>query len=209
MTTPTTLYRLYNSTDVLLYVGIGGNPGRRWQQHRGAKHWWGDVTRVTLEHHPTREEALAAELDAIRAERPLHNIAGRVAPTYPPRFVPPKWIHQSIALGAYLNIERTPHYTTVEIDRDEATNAIGPSYQVPDHVLEATERAARAGARRLWAEGCTREEFPVTAGQRCRRVHVPHRFEHLAIGAMEISEVFGEISRLEQLTLALEAGAAA
>lgn len=72
--TPTTLYRLFDSVGALLYVGIAGNPGRRFEQHAGNKPWWGDVAVVTLEHYPSREAASMAEADAIRAENPRHNV---------------------------------------------------------------------------------------------------------------------------------------
>lgn len=74
---PTTLYRLFDTEGALLYVGIAGNPGRRWEQHRKDKPWWGDVASTRLEHFATREEAAAAELEAIRTEDPRHNIVGR------------------------------------------------------------------------------------------------------------------------------------
>lgn len=77
---PTTLYRLYAADDSLLYVGIAGNPGRRWEQHAGVKPWWGHVSRTTCEHFPTREAAARAELVAIRTENPKHNIAGARGP---------------------------------------------------------------------------------------------------------------------------------
>lgn len=70
----TTLYRLFASDDQLLYVGIAGNPGRRFEQHAHDKPWWSEVSRVSLTHFPGRIEALEAERDAIRAERPQHNI---------------------------------------------------------------------------------------------------------------------------------------
>jgi predicted GIY-YIG superfamily endonuclease len=73
---PTTLYRLYNSQDRLLYIGIAGNPGRRFQQHRGDKPWWGEVSRTELEHYADRDQAAAAELEAIRDEKPLYNVVG-------------------------------------------------------------------------------------------------------------------------------------
>jgi predicted GIY-YIG superfamily endonuclease len=72
----TTLYRLYDEADNLLYIGIAGNPGRRFEQHRGEKPWWGEVARTTLTHYATRQEALYAELSAINTEHPRHNIIG-------------------------------------------------------------------------------------------------------------------------------------
>lgn len=72
--TPTTLYRLYDPEGTLLYVGIAGNPGRRLQDHRRDKPWWGEVSVIKLEHFPSRPEAEAHEVAAIHAERPTHNV---------------------------------------------------------------------------------------------------------------------------------------
>lgn len=77
MTSPTTLYRLFDSEGALLYVGVAGNPGRRWEQHAGEKPWWGLVARTTLQHFEHRQDALVAELEAIRNEDPIYNIVGR------------------------------------------------------------------------------------------------------------------------------------
>lgn len=70
----TTLYRFYNDDGQLLYVGIAGNPARRFEQHAHEKTWWDDVRRVTVNHFDTREQAAVAEVAAIREERPLHNV---------------------------------------------------------------------------------------------------------------------------------------
>ncbi|MGH9157591.1 MAG: hypothetical protein ACRD1K_17545 [Acidimicrobiales bacterium] len=61
----------------LLYIGIGGNPGRRFEQHAADKPWWSEVSRVKIEHFPDRPDALAAELDAIRKESPKCNLEGK------------------------------------------------------------------------------------------------------------------------------------
>jgi len=73
----TTLYRFFDADDRLLYVGIAGNPGRRFHQHANGpdgKPWWSHVARSTMEHFDTREEAAAAEVAAIVTERPMHNV---------------------------------------------------------------------------------------------------------------------------------------
>lgn len=72
--TPTTLYRLYNADGELLYIGIAGNPGRRFEQHRKDKPWWGTVAEIKVEHFDTRDQAAQAETAAIKHERPLHNV---------------------------------------------------------------------------------------------------------------------------------------
>lgn len=80
---PTTLYRMYGGRSIikprgrLLYVGITGNPKRRTAQHRASKVWFPEVTRTKIKVYPTRSAAAAAELAAIRRERPRHNIIGR------------------------------------------------------------------------------------------------------------------------------------
>lgn len=73
---PTTLYRLRDTASRLLYVGIAGNPGRRFEQHRKDKLWWGEVARIDLEHHPDRASAATAEMAAIKSEGPAYNIVG-------------------------------------------------------------------------------------------------------------------------------------
>lgn len=71
-----TLYRFYDATDRLLYVGISEHGPERWADHRRSKRWWEDVVRSTMETFPTRAEAAAAELAAIRTEDPAYNVAG-------------------------------------------------------------------------------------------------------------------------------------
>jgi hypothetical protein len=99
MTTHTTVYRLFDTNRRLLYVGIAGNPGRRFEQHRLDRPWWADVATVTLEHYPARTEASAAEIHAIRTESPVHTIAGWTAPP-PARLATPELVARFDALVA-------------------------------------------------------------------------------------------------------------
>lgn len=74
---PTTLYRLFDSEGGLVYVGItSGNPLLRWKAHSHHQWWWQSVATARLEHFDSRPEAAAAELEAIRSERPSQNQAG-------------------------------------------------------------------------------------------------------------------------------------
>lgn len=68
------LYRFYDHADVLLYVGLTADPGRRITQHRSTKSWWHQVSRVELEHFETLYEVRTAEAIAIREEAPLYNV---------------------------------------------------------------------------------------------------------------------------------------
>lgn len=72
----TALYRLYDATDQLLYVGVSHNPDVRWGQHSLNKEWWPQVAKRTVDWHETRLLAEAAEATAISSEKPRHNIVG-------------------------------------------------------------------------------------------------------------------------------------
>lgn len=76
----TTLYRFFDADSQLLYVGIAGNPGRRFHQHAKEKHWWTQVAASTMQHFNMRVEAERAEELAIRTERPLYNVTHNDAP---------------------------------------------------------------------------------------------------------------------------------
>lgn len=73
---PTLLYRLFDTDDHLLYIGITCNPPQRWERHRSTKSWWKRVVRKEMTAYPDRSAALTAEAEAIRTERPVHNIHG-------------------------------------------------------------------------------------------------------------------------------------
>ncbi|MFD7705663.1 GIY-YIG nuclease family protein [Streptomyces sp. NPDC059786] len=70
----TALYRLYDDTGRLLYIGITYRPEARWKAHAATKTWWPDVASKVTEWHATRLLAEAAEVAAIKAELPLYNV---------------------------------------------------------------------------------------------------------------------------------------
>lgn len=76
----TALYRHYDATGQLLYVGISNDYARRTDEHAASKPWWSEVAETRVEHFPSRKDALAAERRAIASEAPLYNVqhAGRV-----------------------------------------------------------------------------------------------------------------------------------
>lgn len=67
------LYRFYDATGALLYIGLTADPGARWQSHAREKPWWHEVRGVSLETYPDRATVLAAETRAIAVENPRHN----------------------------------------------------------------------------------------------------------------------------------------
>jgi predicted GIY-YIG superfamily endonuclease len=106
---PAAVYRLFDADDRLLYVGCSESMRTRLNAHRCEKDWFPTVTRTTVQGFPTREEALAAELAAIRSEAPVHNVKGKVTET-----------HQTVDL--YFRIERAlrlPYASSIRIGSDQ------------------------------------------------------------------------------------------
>ena len=68
------LYRHFDATGILLYVGISFHPLVRTKQHSAVSWWTDQIANITIEYFPTRMEAMAAEAKAVQEENPLHNI---------------------------------------------------------------------------------------------------------------------------------------
>jgi hypothetical protein len=66
-----------------MYLGISPSKfdelEKRQAEHKRASHWCNLSVRVGTATFPTRDAAPAAELEAIRTEKPLYNIVGRAA----------------------------------------------------------------------------------------------------------------------------------
>ena len=77
VTGETYLYRFYDARGMLLYIGITGDFGKRWQQHAQKQPWWNDRRRMTVDLYDTRDDAIDAEALAIFAEQPKHNVLHR------------------------------------------------------------------------------------------------------------------------------------
>lgn len=69
----TALYRHFDDSGNLLYVGISNSAVRRLGQHMYGSQWASLISKVEIEHLSSRQEALAAEKAAIRAEMPAWN----------------------------------------------------------------------------------------------------------------------------------------
>lgn len=75
----TALYRVYDASDRLLYVGIADDVDARFHGHAQGAEWLEHAARAHIELYPDRKSAAAAELDAIRSEDPVFNGSGRPA----------------------------------------------------------------------------------------------------------------------------------
>lgn len=70
----TYLYRHFDGSGALLYVGISLSALTRLQQHNQCSHWFADIRSITIEKFDSREAAVAAETRAIQNESPAYNI---------------------------------------------------------------------------------------------------------------------------------------
>lgn len=73
MTERTALYRYFDASGDLLYVGITNSVGRRWDQQAQQQPWWPSSSRQTVDWYPTRGAAETAERAAVQTEKPLYN----------------------------------------------------------------------------------------------------------------------------------------
>lgn len=102
------VYRLYGTSDELLYIGSTVNPAARWSQHKASKEWWPDVTTYTLTWWSSQGQAYAEEYKAIRAERPAHNQLG-VFPFWEKQPVSEEAQRVAEAMAAIEEIEDSEH----------------------------------------------------------------------------------------------------
>lgn len=68
------LYRIWGDGDLLLYIGISNDFGRRWKEEAKQQPWWPEMRRLTADaFFESRAQAEAAEEAAIRTEGPKYN----------------------------------------------------------------------------------------------------------------------------------------
>lgn len=70
---PACVYRYYDGSGTLLYVGVTKRGITRNLEHASHKEWWPFVSRQEVDHFPTYREALDCERDLIVACRPPFN----------------------------------------------------------------------------------------------------------------------------------------
>lgn len=138
-----TLYRFWQD-ETLLYVGISSQHVQRMRAHSKSAAWWDRVTHATFEHFASRQEVADAERDAIRLEKPEHNIVGTEKRAYRRAgWEEPKLPPVPIVLGASDPLER--RYRIVEAARftgaatSRLTRAIGDGEL---HAWRVSERGA-------------------------------------------------------------------
>jgi len=124
---PTALYRLYDEDGVLLYAGITYDVPARWRHHRRHKAWWPQVARKQLVWFSTRREAEEAEIHAIVAGNPLHNVIKNWA-SYKATYRV-DWLHQRLK----------EHRLALRTPRKPRAKAKIAAYEQLEHQLRVLE----------------------------------------------------------------------
>lgn len=137
------VYRFFDASGDLLYIGSSGNFARRLAQHRAARPWWHEVATHTLEQHPTRRAAEAAERAAIFTERPRYNVADH--PDHRPRLA-----RRRLHDGPLVAMHEIAEY--VGVSRQRATELTkSPAFPPPTARLKMGS-IWRTEEVRAWAE---------------------------------------------------------
>lgn len=111
------VYRMFDSSGILLYIGRTSNSGRRFNEH-SSKGWFSLVATITLERYSSATRAEDAERLAILAEKPAFNVYGTdPRPRVPqPRFRRGGLPFDSVAIPDVLRIfgsDRQLHWQTI------------------------------------------------------------------------------------------------
>lgn len=70
---PHWVYRLFDKSGTLLYVGLSSDPDRRFEHHMLCRDWLAEIDHHTVTPYPNWEQGAAAEQKAIETERPKYN----------------------------------------------------------------------------------------------------------------------------------------
>jgi len=71
------VYRIFDKTGRLIYVGCSYNPEARINTHRTTMFWGDQIHRIKLTVHPNKRAGHYAEKIAIHSEHPRFNVSGR------------------------------------------------------------------------------------------------------------------------------------
>lgn len=79
------LYRHFDKSGNILYIGVSVSILHRILQHRNNSTWFPGTGNITIEEFPSRSLAEQAERIAIRKEQPPHNVVHKVVHKEKPR----------------------------------------------------------------------------------------------------------------------------
>lgn len=189
MSKHTDLYRYFDQSGRLLYVGISLSAVARASQHKVTAHWWGRVARMERQSFPSRAAARAAEKAAIAAEMPVENVQDKV-----PAATKPQRVNPSSSIPPWFPIPKIPPQSAIEfwhqhfpimVRITEFADALGVERRLVERLASegvlpcfrwSTDRGPKVFPRdnarawtRLWLEqaGCIFQEVPSKKARRC------------------------------------------
>jgi predicted GIY-YIG superfamily endonuclease len=125
------LYRFYDQSGLLLYVGISNNFATRLRAHERSSGFFKDVESITLERYATRDEVVAAEKLAIQTELPLHNKAWNVY------YENVNTHFQRIKKWCLDNDSDDTHLSLIALMREEIATEFKPKHLKPKYIAAA------------------------------------------------------------------------
>lgn len=173
----TAVYRCYDRTDQLVYVGITNSPAVRWAMHAADKKWWPEVALREVEWFDSRREAEKVEAHVIGAMQPRWN----VAPGMPDReAVFPKKVRRGWTPPAPLQA-LVRRYEQSEEERSAARDALEQALVVE---MLAGVSATRLAKFLPWSENMLRGI--------AKRGNVPPLRKPTVIGIRRYERIYGE-----------------
>lgn len=149
--TPHFLYRLFDRTDTLLYIGITNDPKTRFKWHRKNQPWWCDVdqAKTKVDYYPSRDAVLKAEAEAIKEEQPLYNDQHNLTVDTPTRRAIDDALSE-FAQTMLASMIGNPHDVNVAIKEGEVDLAeLLSDGETPDTADPAVHAAAIVASRML------------------------------------------------------------
>lgn len=126
MSVPCALYRVRDDRSRLLYVGISEAPLSRMAGTDRSSGWAHKAADISIEWHPSRDDARTAESAAILAEDPIHNMNR-------PGGDQMRWVRWIIAQDRGVHADDV---TTAEVERvvDDFCRTLAPTRRIGRHL---------------------------------------------------------------------------
>ena len=154
------LYRIYGANSTLLYIGISKDVPARIEHHSKTQEWWSEARQIKLEKLGIADRAIAEEIeaDAIRAERPKHNVIHNARSKRHGTLTDNSWVlddHKALELYGQIYDNLTELIRHVARQHHDTTAALSTP-----PVDEVANMFAEIGTMVLYAQQCPRCRIP-------------------------------------------------
>jgi predicted GIY-YIG superfamily endonuclease len=138
------VYRVFDDTDRLIYVGASGDPFRRLDQHHTSSWWAYQLARVSMRVYPDKDAARIHEAASIGAEHPRWNRLG-----LPPRAT---WTRENYEDHIVSGIAARVRWYESQLWREEAAEyeeRFGEVVPIDSLVMIAEQHLERAARHQI------------------------------------------------------------